>query len=172
MTVYTISDHTADEYRAMAQQCRDTSARSWDNSDTDGFLSQWANDSMARQYSQLAELAESGGDVQEIAWPMILDEEGNWRWVDEYRFVSGNYGESVRIWHDRQVHWWNPSRARKAATAQRNDEKKGFRWALVKANVEAYTYSVGYYVGLALRPVSDDSSSLIETVKEADYSDH
>ena len=171
MTTYTISDHTADEYRKMAQGCRDRSAESWERSDTDGFLSQWASDSMARQYDNLADWAENGGDVQEISWPMILDDEGNWRWVDEFRFVSGQYGESVRIWHEGTVHWWNPSQARKAVIARRNDEKKGFRWARVMANVEAYTYSAGMHVGLALRPVTDDSSSLIETVNDADYSD-
>lgn len=103
---------------------------------------------------------------------MILDDEGNWRWVEEYRWVEGNYGSSVRVWHEGRVHWWNPSKAKKATVQQRNDEKKGFRWALVKANVEAYTYSVGMYVGLALRPITDSSESLIETVREADYHDH
>ncbi|UMO76152.1 hypothetical protein SEA_AMOK_29 [Gordonia phage Amok] len=172
MTVYTISDHTADEYRAMAQRNREQSAESFDRCDTDGFLSQWAHDSLAHTYRTLADWAEEGGDVQEIAWPMILDDEGNWRWVDEFRYVKGQYGESVRIWHDHKVHWWNPSRARKAATARRNDEKKGFRWALVKATVEAYTYSAGMHVGLALRPVTDDSSSILETVNEANYHDY
>ncbi|WGH21011.1 hypothetical protein SEA_AZIRA_5 [Gordonia phage Azira] len=171
MTTYTISDHTADEYRAMAQRERQSSYDSFERCDTDGFLSQWAHDSMARTYLTLAGWAEDGGDVQTIAWPMILDDEGNWLWVDEYRFVSGQYGDSVRIWHDGKAHWWNPSRARKAATAQRNDEKKGFRWALVKAKVEAYTYSAGMSVGLALRPVTDDSTSIIETVDAANYTD-
>jgi hypothetical protein len=32
---------TEAEYRAMAQQCRDERAASWERSDTDGFLSQW-----------------------------------------------------------------------------------------------------------------------------------
>lgn len=169
MTVYTISDHTADEYREMAQRERHLSAESFDRCDTDGFLSQWAHDSMARTYLTLANWTEDGGDVQEIAWPMILDDEGNWRWVDEFRYVKGQYGESVRIWHEHKVHWWNPSRARKAEVARRNDEKKGFRWALVKATVEAYTYSAGMNVALALRPVTDDSSSILETVKDANY---
>ncbi|QWY84902.1 hypothetical protein SEA_MSCARN_31 [Gordonia phage MScarn] len=169
MTVYTISDHTADEYRAMAQDERNRSAESFDRCDTDGFLSQWAHDSMAHNYRHLADLVDNGGDVQEIAWPMILEDEGNWRWVDEFRYVKGQYGESVRIWHEHKVHWWNPSRARKAEVARRNDEKKGFRWALVKATVEAYTYSAGMNVALALRPVTDDSSSILETVKDANY---
>lgn len=66
MSTYTISDHTAAEYTAMAEDCIRREQESWERSDTDGFLSQWASNSMARTYRTLARLAANGGDVQEI----------------------------------------------------------------------------------------------------------
>lgn len=39
MTTYTISDHTAAEWRAMAQDSRNRSHESYERCDTDGFLS-------------------------------------------------------------------------------------------------------------------------------------
>jgi hypothetical protein len=181
MTTYTISDHTADEWRAKAVASRKSSLDSFDRCDTDGFLSQWASDSMASTYYRLAEYADEGGDVQEIRWPMWQDPSGNWVPVDEFSYVQGQYGESVRIYLKRnhvdgedhgRVIWWNPSRANKATTARRNDEKKGLRWALVAARVEAYTYSAGMHVGLALRAVTEDRSSIIKVVNDAHYVDY
>jgi hypothetical protein len=54
-------DHTADEFRAMARASRKSSEDSFERSDTDGFLSQWASDTMARAYDLAATLAESNG---------------------------------------------------------------------------------------------------------------
>ncbi|UVK62949.1 hypothetical protein SEA_HEXBUG_35 [Gordonia phage Hexbug] len=173
MTIYTISQHTADEWTALAQESAQRSADSFARSDTDGFMSQWASDQTAAMYRQLADWARSGSDEQEIAWPMIQRDDDVWEPVTEYRWVSGQYGSSVRVWdaNTRRASYWNPSRARKAATAQRNDERKGFRWGRVIARVEAETYSAGMFVRLALRPVTDDSDSIVRIVSTAHYED-
>ena len=187
MTTYRISDHTATEYRAMAFEQRKREAESFERCDTDGFLSQWASAQMERTYLALADyvsMGTEGGDVQEIMWPMLLTHYGcdewcpegcdaahAWSLADEYSHVEGQYGPRVRVWDatSRTVTWWSPSRARKAATARRNDERKGVRWALVRAHVEAYTYSAGLSCGTALRPTPDNATAVVEVVTDAYY---
>lgn len=50
--------------RAMAAASRQRSSDSFDRCDTDGFLSQWANDITAQQLTRQAEIAEAGGKAQ------------------------------------------------------------------------------------------------------------
>jgi hypothetical protein len=47
--------------RQMAADSEQRSRESWERSDTDGFLSQWANDISARMYRLQAEIADAGG---------------------------------------------------------------------------------------------------------------
>lgn len=172
MSRYTISDHTADEWREMARECRQRSADSFDRCDTDGFLSQWASDSLANTYRYLAELAEGSGDVQVITWPMMATPSGDWVPVPEWRWVKGNFRSSVRVWDGTNVHWWNPSQARKAATAQRNDEKKGFRWGQALAHVHVQTRSAGsFHLVNVLVTDTDSSESIVEVINTAHYMD-
>jgi len=51
--------HTPDDLRQMAADRHRRSQESFERSDTDGFLSQWAADMMARLYSDAADLAEA-----------------------------------------------------------------------------------------------------------------
>lgn len=53
--------HTAEELRKMAADCRQRSQESWERSDSDGFLSQWANDITAREYEDQARIIDNGG---------------------------------------------------------------------------------------------------------------
>jgi hypothetical protein len=53
--------NTATEYRKAAEECRNRSRESWERSDTDGFLSQWASDHTARLYDTRAEILENDG---------------------------------------------------------------------------------------------------------------
>lgn len=142
MSNYTISDHTPAEYREMAQRRNNQAADSFDRCDTDGALSQWAWNAMASTYFALAALAEdgeNGGDVQNVGHPFFRDADGEWKPVEEWKWCEGRYGSVIRIWNQGKVTWWNESQARKAATRQRNDEKKGLRWGLIKAEVHART---------------------------------
>src|SRR5207244_11723938 len=63
---YVFGGKTAEEWRAEAAQCRKSSADSWERSDTDGFLSQWAADTMARRFDACAEIADNGGRAEQV----------------------------------------------------------------------------------------------------------
>lgn len=52
---------TAQEHRKAAKAARQRSADSWERSDTDGFMSQWASDLTARQHELAAKIIENGG---------------------------------------------------------------------------------------------------------------
>ena len=58
---------TAQDLRDRAARARQASAESWERSDTDGFLSQWASDTMARRYSDAADVAEAGWKINVLA---------------------------------------------------------------------------------------------------------
>ena len=49
---------TAAEYRAKAEDAQERNRKSWENSDTDGFLSQWASSVAQDEYAALAQLAD------------------------------------------------------------------------------------------------------------------
>jgi hypothetical protein len=54
-------------YAAKAADCRKRSAESWERSDSDGFLSQWANDKVALDYDYAASVAANGGKLEDLA---------------------------------------------------------------------------------------------------------
>jgi hypothetical protein len=65
---------TAAEYRTEAQGHRQEAADSWERSDTDGFVSQWASGVLAREAELKAEIAEAGGRAE---FPALFDLDGN-----------------------------------------------------------------------------------------------
>lgn len=170
MTTYTISDHTPAEYSAMAKDCIRREQESWERSDTDGFLSQWASQSMARTYRRLAELAANGGDVQEIDWVFTADGTP----VQEFSYVQGQYGTSIRIFHEGKVTWFNQSHAKKAARREATDRKKGFTIGTVRANVVLTTKAAkgSFSTFDVLEPAADNSSAIVEVIATADYEDY
>jgi hypothetical protein len=54
-----ITKLTSEEYRQQAAECSQRREKSFQNCDTDGFLSQWASGLHSSLYSRLAELAEN-----------------------------------------------------------------------------------------------------------------
>lgn len=130
--------HSAQEWKDKATECARRSAESWERSDTDGFLSQWASDSMAHFYRDLAEVAATGGR-RDLPWlfdaktGLPLDE-GSWRWVQT------RYGSSVAIGDRPNTLWFRPSQARKGAVREANDRAKGFVWGVVACDVVLYQY--------------------------------
>ena len=61
--------HTAAEWLAKAAAARSGADRSFAQSDTDGALSQWADNAMAARYRECAEVAELGGKT----WTTLYD---------------------------------------------------------------------------------------------------
>lgn len=55
---------TAAELRELAAECQRQRAESWERSDTDGFLSQWASGLSAQLYHRQAEIVEQGGQAE------------------------------------------------------------------------------------------------------------
>lgn len=67
------SDLTATEWRQRAGDSRRSSQESWERSDTDGFLSQWASDLYAQLYEAKARIAEANGTA---TFPALFDQNG------------------------------------------------------------------------------------------------
>jgi hypothetical protein len=132
--------HTADEYRQMAKDCYKRSAESFERCDTDGFLSQQANDTMARVYELAADLIDNGERAMFLA---LFDTDGDQ--VPAKR-IKTRYGMSWGLINPddpngRFLGWFNPSKAGKPGAARLADAKKG------------------YYVGYVLAPAKADVSS-------------
>ena len=154
------TDHTPAEWLAMAGQSNRTAAESWERSDTDGFLSQWANQKMAAHYRFMAELADNGGKFDFIR---LTDLDGN---LLDARIVDGKYGP---VWCIRQADgsakWFNESSARKGATRKAAHEKKGYRLVLVRQDA-VYVWGEGN--GAGVQPKQGTEGVLIG---EIDYQD-
>lgn len=77
---------TVDELRAKAAQAEQNREDSFERSDTDGFLSQWAHGMNAQLYRVQAEILEDGGQ----SWfQAIMDIDGN---EVPSRLIDGQYG--------------------------------------------------------------------------------
>lgn len=128
----TFPTRTAAEYREMAARSRKASADSWERSDTDGYLTQWACDSVAREYDVLADLVENGGKVEAQAL-FFLD--GTLASADRRHNDYGYYwllnDEAAERFGKRFV---SESNARKASTREKNYAKKGFAIGTVKGD--------------------------------------
>lgn len=61
MNEYTIDGRTAAEWEKLAQESEQRGADSFERSDTDGFLSQWASAAIAREYRAKADLCRDNG---------------------------------------------------------------------------------------------------------------
>lgn len=112
----------------MARDERNARATSFDNSDTDGFLSQAGSQAMARLFDKLADIADNDG-IADVAWVFRVDGTPveSWRWVD------GKYGPSVRVDSDRA--WFNPSNAASGVRALATDKRKGYTFGRVSGAV-------------------------------------
>lgn len=125
----TFAGKTADEWRAEAADCRRREQESWERSDTDGFLSQWALTQMALRYDHCATVAENNGMIV-VEAPINLETgdviKGDW--------VQGQYGESFFAWEPvNGQQYLHPSRAKNPERARANDKAKGLemhRWSV------------------------------------------
>lgn len=120
----TFKGKTAAQWRTEAADSRKREQESWDRSDTDGFLSQWALSSMAREYELCAQVAETGGTT-EVQALFFLD--GT---IAATEMIAGRFGaqwlldDAAARRHGSR--WYSPSRADKSARRRANNAKKGF----------------------------------------------
>lgn len=127
-TAPTYKGKTAAEWRALAQKSRDEAADSFVRCDTDGFLSQWAQTSMAREYDLCASLVEQGGRT-EMQVPFVNGQ------VASVDLRDGQFGpywfltvEAARVVGKR---YFTPSQANKAKTRRANNAKKGVTMGVI-----------------------------------------
>lgn len=118
---------TADEYRAAAASARKAEAESWERSDTDGFLSQWASSQMARRYDHLASVAENGGRMQHLT--LFLNGE-----LASTNQKSGDYG-LYWVLNDGAAEkfgkrFFNSSKAKNGVA---RDKARGFTYGYIEA---------------------------------------
>jgi hypothetical protein len=155
------TDHTPEEWRAMASNSNRTAAESWERSDTDGFLSQWANQKMAAHYLFMADVAADEGKWNFIA---LADLDGN---LLDAKIVDGKYGP---VWCIRQADgsakWFNESSARKGATRQAAHTKKGYRLVLLRQDA---VYVWGEGTGSGLQPKRDTEGVVIGEIEYKDF---
>jgi hypothetical protein len=140
----TYQGKTAAEWRAEAAAAYKAREASWDRSDTDGCLSQWASGLTGQENGLRAQLAEQNGLTQVCA---VFDLDGNlvptvhgWGEYGEYFAILDNEERGCR-------RFFSPSKAKKEETARRNNAAKGFYIGLVK--VPGKTKICGGGTGLA-----------------------
>jgi hypothetical protein len=133
----------AAKFRQMAKDCVKCASESFDRCGTDGFLSQWASDSMARHYHACADLCDNQGIVER---PALFDLAGN---LVSTHMIDGQYGcawltteEHVRAGGRQFV---NPSHASKAAVRHRNLKIKGYTMGTVKIRCGVFQRSSRSY---------------------------
>lgn len=125
----------ATTYATSAARCRKSSADSWERSDTDGFLSQWASDSTAREYDSKIAWAEAQGWGETN---VLTDLEGN---VVSTLCKQGNWGGDYWVLNDEQT----------ARTGKRFlNEPKGKNWAIRAERLAAK----GFRLARAIVPTS------------------
>lgn len=145
MTQTSTPTDTATALRAEAAEWDQCAADSFERSDTDGFLSQWASGLTAQKLRAQAALAEAGGMIEARA---LFNLDGT---VASTHYGYGEYGP---YWVLNDVataaygkRFLNPSKARKAATRKRNMAAKGFTVGTIR--VRGYVDIVGSGTGLS-----------------------
>ena len=128
--------HSAQEWEALAVQCARRSQESWERSDTDGCLSQWANDAMCHLYRDASKVA-ANGNKREIAW---LFDANTGQPVEDWRWVETRYGSSVAIGERPDTVWFRPSCARDEARREAADRAKGFVFGRVECEVLLFQF--------------------------------
>lgn len=141
----TIDGMTADEHRQAAKDCYRREYESFERSDTDGFVSQWASNMTARMHEAKADLIDDGGLTQTR---VLFDTEGNvasthtgwskygqwWRLEDD---AAGRYGKQ----------FFSPSKASDPEKRHAADKRKGFTEGIVR--VKGYVAMGGGGRGLS-----------------------
>ena len=120
---------SATEYRALSARAHQRSLDSWERSDSDGFLSQWANDQMESIYIGNAHVVEAGFAT---AW-VLMDLNDN---IVAVREGSNDYG-TFFILEDAAVErglsrFITESGAENETRRVANNAKKGVKTAWVK----------------------------------------
>lgn len=137
---------TPDELRAHARESYKRREESWERSDTDGFLSQWASDMTGRKYNAMADLKENGGMVEVRA---LFDAE-----TGEVASTHSDWGQWGPYWvlNDKATEkygkrFFSESKANTSAKRHATHKAKGFTIGRIK--VKGYVTIAGSGTGLS-----------------------
>lgn len=151
---------TAADHRIAAAECYRRERESFERSDTDGFLSQWASSITGQEHNAWADLLDNGGTVEVRA---LFLTDGR---IASTHEKEGDYGyywilndEAAKVVGKRFL---SDSNARKAQTRRANNAKKGVAVGYIR--VKGYVTIAGSGTGLSgaasayvtTRPVVDE----------------
>jgi hypothetical protein len=143
----------ADSYRQQAADSRKRAYESYQNSDTDGFVSQWASGITADELIMKAELIEDGGSYER---DLLFDLQGNLILAKEIETQFGYAWAILDPEHPRGrfLGFFNESKARKQETKIKNDAKKGYYVGRgrVKGYVKIFASGTGLSGAASARP--------------------
>lgn len=124
---------TPQQLREEAKAARQRAYDSFQECDTDGFLSQWASNICADELDMRADLIEKGNVAEFTA---LFTTKGEL--IEDAREVETRFGWAWVYKHDGQSLWFNPSKARNPETRRANNAKKGYYLGrvLAKARVK------------------------------------
>ena len=148
-TTISFAEKTGDEWRDQAAKARQSEQESYERSDTDGFMSQWASGLTSREYEMKAVIADNGGLSEFSA---LFDLEGN---LIPAKYIETRYGWSWALLDSDEPTasfkgFFSPSRAQTDSYRIANDAKKGYYVGTVKApaNVKLFGESL-----VGVRPI-------------------
>lgn len=133
-----MSNPTAADLRAQAAEAECRAMESFERSDTDGFLSQWASGMTSRRLRLQADIAENGGRAQ---FPALFDLEGN---LVAAKLITTQYGPSWGILasddpFSQIIKWVNAFPVRKSTMI-----RKGYTEGIVLAPAKAVVTGSGH----------------------------
>lgn len=142
-TTSTPMQASAAEHRRLAAEALQRQADSYENSDTDGFVSQWASGINANLHATQARILENGGVSTFTA---LADLDGN---LVPAKMVDTKFGLAWGVLSDPTDNdssfetWVNRSKASTAAKRVAALEKKGYREVVVLAPARAQIIASG-----------------------------
>lgn len=157
---------TAEDHRAAAGRSHKARDESWDRSDTDGFLSQWASGLNAQEHEAWADLLDNGGKTR---MRVLMNLDGT---VASTHLAYGQYG-AYWVLNDAAAarygkRFFNESEAAKASRRQKTHAAKGFTFGTIE--VEGYVTLSGGGTGLSgAASVRVVTLASIDALKAGDY---
>lgn len=161
---------TPEQWRASAAANRKAARDSFDRCDTDGFVSQWASESVAREFELWATLAEQG---YEWDFPALYTADG--KLIEGARYVETRYGWTWVYDGDGGTVWFRPSEARDPQRRLAADLKKGHTVGLVRRPAYVGTRGSGrgtsgaLSVAVTVQPVPESAKTPVAAQCPAQY---
>lgn len=124
----------AEKLRQEARKAREDANESFDRSDTDGFMSQWASNTVAREKEAKALLIEQGGKAE---FQVLMDKDSK---IVPAKRIDTRYGTAWAVFEDPHDNrspftgeYINESQSPNLKTQAAALARKGYKLGLIKA---------------------------------------